>query len=179
MIRAICYYTNQEEDEPSSLREQQHQCLEAVHDYGWVIHREVFDPFMKKVKIAQRSGMRTLLHEAAAHKFDLLVMMDKHFIGTCKEEAAVILMPRLPENLQGDHTNYVYPVNTQARTVLYRAIMKEYNRLQKNQELKKEAETLMRFKEKAVEEQNGTGDDRAAQWTGTDSSQNSGEHGAD
>ena len=40
-------------------------------------------------------------------------------------------MPRLPENLQGDHTNYVYPVNTQARTVLYRAIMKEYNRLQK------------------------------------------------
>ena len=89
MIRAICYYTNQEEDEPSSLREQQHQCLEAVHDYGWVIHREVFDPFMKKVKIAQRSGMRTLLHEAAAHKFDLLVMMDKHFIGTCKEEAAV------------------------------------------------------------------------------------------
>ena len=88
-------------------------------------------------------------------------------------------MPRLPENLQGDHTNYVYPVNTQARTVLYRAIMKEYNRLQKNQELKKEAETLMRFKEKAVEEQNGTGDDRAAQWTGTDSSQNSGEHGAD
>lgn len=92
MIRAICYYTNQEEDEPSSLRKQQHQCLEAVHDYGWVIHREVFDPFMKKVKIAQRSGMRTLLHEAAAHKFDLLVMMDKHFIGTCKEEAAVILM---------------------------------------------------------------------------------------
>lgn len=54
-----------------------------------------------------------------------------------------------------------------------------HNRLQKNQELKKEAETLMRFKEKAVEEQNGTGDDRAAQWTGTDSSQNSGEHGAD
>ena len=50
MIRAICYYTNQEEDEPSSLRKQQHQCLEAVHDYGWVIHREVFDPFMKKVK---------------------------------------------------------------------------------------------------------------------------------
>ena len=92
MIRAICYYTNQEEDEPSSLRKQQHQCLEAVHDYGWVIHREVFDPFMKKVKIAQRSGMRTLLHEAAAHKFDLLVMMDKHFIGTCKEETAVILM---------------------------------------------------------------------------------------
>lgn len=45
MIRAICYYTNQEEDEPSSLREQQHQCLEAVHDYGWVIRREVFDPF--------------------------------------------------------------------------------------------------------------------------------------
>ena len=75
MIRAICYYTNQEEDEPSSLRKQQHQCLEAVHDYGWVIHREVFDPFMKKVKIAQRSGMRTLLHEAAAHKFDLLVKM--------------------------------------------------------------------------------------------------------
>lgn len=92
MIRAICYYTNQKEDEPSSLREQQHQCLEAIHDYGWVIHREVFDPFMKKVKIAQRSGMRTLLHEAAAHKFDLLVMMDKHFIGTCKEEAAVILI---------------------------------------------------------------------------------------
>ena len=97
MIRAICYYTNQEEDEPSSLREQQHQCLEAVHDYGWVIHREVFDPFMKKVKIAQRSGMRALLHEAAAHKFDLLVMMDKHFIGTCKEEAAVILIPRSRE----------------------------------------------------------------------------------
>ena len=24
--------------------------------------------------------------------FDLLVMMDRHFIGTCKEEAAVILM---------------------------------------------------------------------------------------
>ena len=60
MIRAICYYTNQEEDEPSSLREQQHQCLETVHNYGWVIHREVFAPFMKKVKIAQRSGMRTI-----------------------------------------------------------------------------------------------------------------------
>ena len=81
MIRAICYYTNQEEDEPSSLREQQHQCLEAVHDYGWVIHREVFDPFMKKVKIAQRSGMRTLLHEAAAHKFDLLVIIEHSIIS--------------------------------------------------------------------------------------------------
>lgn len=101
MIRAICYYTNQEEDEPSSLRKQQHQCLEAVHDYGWVIHREVFDPFMKKVKIAQRSGMRTLLHEAAAHKFDLLVMMDKHFIQSSSKESGIEEGSRNADAIQG------------------------------------------------------------------------------
>ena len=66
--------------------------------------------------IAQRSGMRTLLHEAAAHKFDLLVMMDKHVLS---------LISNLIQNTTPSHSQSSDPFWEKSETALLQALLQE------------------------------------------------------
>lgn len=92
MILVECLYTSNEVEEETILREQQAKCLAAAASYGWNVQREVFEPLLlSQCERKDRTGIQTVLADAANHRFDVLVVAGMDRIGYDAEEAKAFL----------------------------------------------------------------------------------------
>lgn len=92
MILAECLYTSNEVEEETILREQQAECLAAAASYGWIIQRQIFEPLLlSKCEIKDRTGMQTILTDAADHSFDVLMIAGMDRLSYDVEEVKAFL----------------------------------------------------------------------------------------
>lgn len=92
MILMECLYTSHETEDDNVLRQQQALCCRVAHDYGWVITRQVFEPFLlSKCEMKDRTGIQTLLDDVRSRRFDLLMVAGMDRISLFAEETKAFL----------------------------------------------------------------------------------------
>lgn len=92
MIVVECLYTSNEIEEETVLRKQQSRCLTAAASYGWAVRREVFEPLQLSARgMADRTGIQTVLSDAANHRFDVLMVSGMDRLSYDKEEVKAFL----------------------------------------------------------------------------------------
>lgn len=92
MIFVDCLYSGDNTTDGLALREQQRRCHKSAQEFGWMIHRDLFDPTLTPdTALDDRGGIQQLLEDANNHCIDVLMVTSLDRIAADSASVAAVL----------------------------------------------------------------------------------------